>query len=100
MKQTMEDEKLKDKLSEDDKKKINEKCAETLAWLDANQTAEKEEFEHHQKSWRVFAIQSSPSCTSLLEELQEACPVVQEVQVEPQVPVALEAQQSKKSTKI
>lgn len=40
---------LKDKLTEDDKKKINDKCSETLAWLDANQTAEKEEFEHHQK---------------------------------------------------
>jgi len=49
MKQTVEDEKLKDKLSDDDKKKITEKCTETLAWLDANQTAEKEEFEHHQK---------------------------------------------------
>ncbi|KAI1726410.1 hsp70 protein domain-containing protein [Ditylenchus destructor] len=49
MKQTVEDEKLKDKISEDDKKKITEKCSETLAWLDANQTVEKDEFEHHQK---------------------------------------------------
>jgi len=49
MKQTIEDEKLKDKLSEEDRKKIQEKCQETLSWLDANQTAEKEEFEHHQK---------------------------------------------------
>jgi len=49
MKQTVDDEKLKDKLSDEDKKKINEKCTETIAWLDANQTAEKEEFEHHQK---------------------------------------------------
>ncbi|KAI1726345.1 hsp70 protein domain-containing protein [Ditylenchus destructor] len=49
MKQTVEDEKLKDKISEDDKKKITEKCSETLAWLDENQTAEKDEFVHHQK---------------------------------------------------
>ncbi|KAH7729298.1 heat shock protein 70 [Aphelenchoides avenae] len=49
MKQTIEDEKLKDKISEDDRKKVQDKCTETLAWLDANQTAEKEEFEHHQK---------------------------------------------------
>jgi len=49
IKQTVEDEKLKDKISEEDKKTISEKCSETLAWLDANQTAEKEEFEHHQK---------------------------------------------------
>lgn len=68
MKQTVEDEKacffwefpiwsclisfafqLKDKISEEDKKKIVDKCAETLSWLDSNQSAEKEEFEHHQK---------------------------------------------------
>ena len=49
MKQTMEDEKLKGKISEDDKRKVLDKCQETLSWLDANQTADKEEFEHHQK---------------------------------------------------
>jgi len=49
MKQTVEDEKLQDKLTEDDKKKILDKCNETLAWLDSNQAAEKEEFEEHQK---------------------------------------------------
>uniref|UniRef100_A0A914M0Z4 Heat shock protein 70 n=1 Tax=Meloidogyne incognita TaxID=6306 RepID=A0A914M0Z4_MELIC len=48
IKQTMEDDKLKDKIIEDDKK-ILDKCQETLSWLDANRTAEKEEFEHHQK---------------------------------------------------
>jgi heat shock protein 1/8 len=49
MKSTVEDEKLKDKLSEDDKKSILDKCNEVIAWLDANQSAEKEEFEHQQK---------------------------------------------------
>jgi len=49
MKHTVEDEKLKDKLSEDDKKKILDKCNEIIHWLDANQTAEKEEFEHQLK---------------------------------------------------
>jgi len=49
MKQTVEDEKLKDKISEDDKKKILDKCNEIIHWLDANQTAEKEEFESHLK---------------------------------------------------
>nr|CAD2187546.1 unnamed protein product [Meloidogyne enterolobii] len=48
IKQTMDDDKLKDKISEDDKKFLD-KCQETLSWLDPNQTAEKEEFEHHQK---------------------------------------------------
>ena len=49
MKSTVEDEKLKDKISDEDKTKIIEKCNEVIAWLDANQTAEKEEFEHQQK---------------------------------------------------
>jgi heat shock protein 1/8 len=49
MKQTMEDEKLKDKIGEADRKKILDKCTEALAWLDGNQSAEKEEFEHHLK---------------------------------------------------
>lgn len=49
MKSTVEDEKLKDKIDETDKKTIVDKCEETLKWLDANQTAEKEEYEHQQK---------------------------------------------------
>ena len=37
MKSTVEDEKLKDKISEDDKKTIIDKCNEVIQWLDANQ---------------------------------------------------------------
>merc|ERR1712167_341095 len=49
MKSTVEDEKMKDKIGEDDKKSILDKVNETLAWLDNNQSAEKDEFEHQQK---------------------------------------------------
>ena len=49
MKSTIEDEKIKDKISEEDKKKIVDKCTEVIAWLDANQLAEKEEFDDKQK---------------------------------------------------
>lgn len=49
MKQTMEDEKLKDKISEEDKKVVLDKCDEVIRWLDGNQSAEKEEFEDKQK---------------------------------------------------
>ena len=49
MKSTLEDEKLKDKISEDDRKTINDKCDEAIKWLDLNQTADKEEYEHKQK---------------------------------------------------
>ena len=40
MKTTIEDENLKDKINEDEKKKIAEKCDEAIKWLDANQLAE------------------------------------------------------------
>ena len=37
MKSTVEDEKLKDKISEEDKTKIQEKCKDVISWLDSNQ---------------------------------------------------------------
>ena len=40
MKTTIEDEKVKDKISEEDRKKISDKCDEAIKWLDANQLAE------------------------------------------------------------
>lgn len=38
-----------DKLTEDDKKLVRDKCQEALSWLDGNQLAEKDEFEHKLK---------------------------------------------------
>jgi L1 cell adhesion molecule like protein len=49
MKSTIEDEKLKDKISQEDRDKVLEKCNEVVQWIDANQLAEKDEFEHKQK---------------------------------------------------
>ncbi|KAG5447289.1 Heat shock cognate 71 kDa protein [Clonorchis sinensis] len=49
MKQTVEDEKVKDKISESDRKLISDKCSEVISWVDGNQTAEKDEYEHKQK---------------------------------------------------
>ncbi|XP_073426800.1 heat shock-related 70 kDa protein 2 [Dendrobates tinctorius] len=49
IKQTAEDDKLKGKLSDQDKEKILSKCKEVIDWLERNQMAEKEEFEHKQK---------------------------------------------------
>ena len=40
---------MKDKISEDDKKAIADKCDEAIKWLDANQLAEVEEFTEKQK---------------------------------------------------
>merc|ERR1712000_140093 len=49
MKTTLDDEKVKDKISEDDRKAISDKCDEAIKWLDANQLAEVEEFNAQQK---------------------------------------------------
>lgn len=49
MKSTIEDEKLKDKISDEDREKVLEKCNEIIRWIDGNQLAEKDEFEHKQK---------------------------------------------------
>lgn len=49
MKSTLEDEKLKDKISDSDRDIINKKCDEIIKWLDANQLAEEDEFKDKQK---------------------------------------------------
>jgi L1 cell adhesion molecule like protein len=49
MKSAVSDEGLKGKISDSDKKKILEKCTEVLSWLEANQLAEKDEFDHKRK---------------------------------------------------
>jgi len=49
MKSTLDDEKLKEKISSTDRKVINDKCDEAIKWLDSNQTGETEEFSDKQK---------------------------------------------------
>jgi heat shock protein 1/8 len=49
MRNSINDEKLKDKLEAEDKETIDKAVTETTAWLDANQTAEKDEYDAKQK---------------------------------------------------
>jgi hypothetical protein len=49
MRNTVRDEKFAAKLQPEDKQKIEDKIKEVIDWLDANQLAEVEEFEHQQK---------------------------------------------------
>merc|ERR1712118_358193 len=49
MRNTLKEEKLKDKFEGDDKDKIEKAVQEALDWLDKNQLAEKDEFEAKQK---------------------------------------------------
>merc|ERR1719381_213793 len=64
MKATLDDEKVKDKISDADKKAINDKCDEAIKWLDGNQLGEKEEFVDKQKE--VEAV-CSPIVTKLYQ---------------------------------
>merc|ERR1711897_29776 len=49
MRNTLQEEKLKEKFEGGDKEKIESAVQETLDWLDKNQLAEKDEFEAKQK---------------------------------------------------
>ena len=49
MKSTMEDDKVKDKVSEQECEEVISKCKEVIDWIGKNQTAEKEEFDAQQK---------------------------------------------------
>jgi L1 cell adhesion molecule like protein len=49
MKRSMEDDNMKGKISEEDKKKVVDTCDQANSWLENNQLADKEEYEHQLK---------------------------------------------------
>jgi L1 cell adhesion molecule like protein len=49
MRNTVSDNKNNDKISEEDRKLINDAVDETIKWIDSNQHSEKEEYENKQK---------------------------------------------------
>ena len=55
LKQSLSDEKFKDKISDEDKKTVEAKCTEVISWLDNNTTATKEEYESQQKELEAVA---------------------------------------------
>jgi len=64
MKATMDEDNLKGKITDTDKTLITDKCNETIKWLDGNQFAEKEEFEHRQKELEAIC---NPIITKLYQ---------------------------------
>merc|ERR1712107_97627 len=74
MKSTIDDDKLKEKISDSDREAINSKCDEIIKWLDANQLAEVDEFQDKQKEVEGICNLSSPSCTRMQEARPAACP--------------------------
>ena len=55
LKNSVGDEKLKDKLSEEDKTSIEDKCTELLGWLDANQDQDEDTYKNKQKELEDLA---------------------------------------------
>jgi len=49
IKRSVSDDKIKDKITEEDKKTIDNAVNDTIQWLEKNQTAEKDEIEHQRK---------------------------------------------------
>ncbi|RVE70077.1 hypothetical protein OJAV_G00083870 [Oryzias javanicus] len=49
LKSSVQDDRLKDKISQEDRKTVLDKCDQTIAWLENNQLADKDEYRHQQK---------------------------------------------------
>uniref|UniRef100_A0A8C4ZV56 Uncharacterized protein n=1 Tax=Gadus morhua TaxID=8049 RepID=A0A8C4ZV56_GADMO len=49
MKSSLRKDNLKDRVSEEDRKEVEEKCEQAILWLENNQLAEKEEYQHQLK---------------------------------------------------
>ena len=85
MKQTMDDEKLKDKISENDRTTITTKVQEALTWLDGNQMAEKDEFEDKRKELEAVCnpiiqnLYQAPQDGKMPDTNNESAPSVEEV---------------------
>lgn len=54
MKTAMDDDKIGEKLKDEDKEKIRAKCKEAIDWLDANQSAEKDEYDYKKEELEKF----------------------------------------------
>merc|ERR1711910_39062 len=77
MKSTMDEEKVKSAISDSDKKKIEDKCDECIKWLDANQMAEKDEYEDKQKEVEALVVECQEVC---LVACLEVCLVALELE--------------------
>lgn len=66
MKSTLDDPNMQGKLSTEDAKTIKDKCDEIIHWLDANQLAEKEEFEHKLK-------EAEAVCNPIITKMYQVC---------------------------
>ena len=79
MRNTIEDEKIKDKLSENERSIINNAIKETIKWLDNNPHAEKDEYENKQKELQDIC---NPIITKIYEQSDESSQTSSEISQE------------------
>lgn len=70
LRNSLEDEKIKDKLEEEDRTTITTKIDEIITWLDNNQTAEKDECAEKQKELESI---SNPIMTKMYQSMGGGC---------------------------
>merc|ERR1712146_411303 len=66
MKGQVEDEKIKEKLDASDVETVKKACEDCLSWLDSNQMAEKEEFEHKREELQGICNPIFSRCTEVV----------------------------------
>ena len=87
IKNSMDDEKLKDKFSDEDKTKLEQITTSAMEWLDNNTTAEKDEYEAKQKEIQDECMPimtklhtgDMPDMSNMPDMKQETGPTVEEV---------------------
>jgi len=67
LKNSLNDDKFKDKITDEDNTVISNKIKETIDWLDANQLVEKDEYEDKQKELEAV---SNPIMSKLYQDIQ------------------------------
>uniref|UniRef100_A0A8C4ZTP3 Uncharacterized protein n=1 Tax=Gadus morhua TaxID=8049 RepID=A0A8C4ZTP3_GADMO len=60
MRRSLREDNLKERVSEEDRKKVEEKCEQAILWLENNQLAEKEEYQHQLKELKKLCIPLIP----------------------------------------
>ncbi|XP_072300312.1 heat shock 70 kDa protein 1-like [Eucyclogobius newberryi] len=67
VKNSVQDETVSNKLSQDDRKKLLDKCEETMSWMENNKLAEVEEYQHKQKELEKV-------CNPIISKLYQGVP--------------------------
>merc|ERR1711988_114137 len=70
LKSSLDNDQLKSKLNETDRKTISDKCEETISWLDQNQSAEVDEYEDKQKELETM---SKPFMSKIYGQTGQSC---------------------------